>query len=117
MLYLTSDEGELSEMVRRCRVVHRLKNEAGPRVLLVDLDIPLDCEVNNVRKKLSRVILAPRHQGVSLAFMLWGPVYVHVSNPPSGPLDPKVNIPKGSLHSLAWGEVYRTRAGAEASRR
>ena len=109
MLYLTSSESEVLKPVRTCRVLRRLKSEAGIRMLLVELDPPLGDESD--AGKLSRVILAPRHQGVSLAFMLWGPVYVHVAKPPEG-LESMPVVPNSALQSLYWAEVYRTHAGA-----
>jgi hypothetical protein len=63
---------------------------------------PLDPRESGIPERLTRVILAPRHRGVTLRSLTEFPAHVYVATAPLG-LEDEASIPSDALKFRIWG--------------
>lgn len=90
-------------ILHSCRVIQILEEGGGPAKLLVEIDPPAACAPYGREGTLSRMVLAPRHRGVTLAPQIseW-PCHVHMCAPKPGG-----TWTEGPFDSLDWGLLER----------
>ena len=103
--YLVTTELRVPYEPRKCHVIRRLCNEIRDDLALVKIIPPLKKEIYDTAGEISQVILAARHEEMSLfpITQLPLPVYICISR---DPIDIETGfVPSDALIILDWGEV------------
>jgi hypothetical protein len=110
--YLGSLESARFATVRECRVVDMLVFDTGKVALVAKIDPPIIGQGFNRPDDLETVILAARHEGVSLDPVSEFPCFVFIAITTRG-YELKSPIRSADLSIIGWGELYRTYHDAE----
>jgi hypothetical protein len=110
--YLGSLESVRFETVRKCEVLDTLIFDTGKAVAVTRIQPPVIGQDLNRPDDLHTVILAPRHEGVSIDPVSEFPCFVFIAIAREG-YALKSPIQPDDLEIIGWGELYRTYQDAE----
>jgi hypothetical protein len=110
--YLSSLESVRFETVRECRFADMLVFDTGKNAAVACLQPPVIGQDFNCPADLQRVILAPRHEGVSIDPISEFPCFVFIAITHEG-RELQSPIRSDDLEIIGWGELYRTYDDAE----
>ncbi len=108
--YLSSSEGYDLLEPRKCWVVGQLKTTERDDLALLRIQPPITGKKYGLAQDIERIVVAPRHAGVSLFPVSAWPVYVHVARLPTDNLDKALR--PDDLKVIAWAELHQTEADA-----
>jgi hypothetical protein len=111
-LYLSSLESIRFEPVRACRIVDELTFDTGKVAVVARLQPPVVGQDFNRAADIDTVILAARHEGVSVAPVNEFPCFVFIAIPRPGLETLRTPVRSDDLEIIGWGELYRTHADA-----
>ncbi|MTD56092.1 hypothetical protein [Amycolatopsis pithecellobii] len=107
-LYLSSLESQRFESVRECRIVELLTFDTGKEAAYAFVEPPVLGQEFNKASDIRQVIVAPRHEGASIAPVHQSPCFVFIAIP-RGEFDTlRSPIRADDLEIIGWGELYRT---------
>lgn len=112
-LYLSSLESLRFEPVRECRLVEELTFDTGKEAAYALLDPPVLGQDFNKASDIRRVIIAPRHEGASIAPVDRFPCFVFIAVPREGLDVLQSPIRSDDLEIIGWGELYGSYDDAE----
>jgi hypothetical protein len=112
--YLSSLESARFEPVRECRVETLLTFDTGKAAVRARLSLPVVGQDFGRGADIETVILAARHEGVSVDRITEFPCFVFIVIPRSDVGVVESPVRADELEIIGWGELYRT---AEDARR
>ena len=110
--FLASSEGYGLEEPRRCFRLRRIMGRSSDDYLLIQIDPPIPGQRYGFGERdIERVVLATRHEGVSLFPISSWPVSVHVARLLREARDGDT-LPREDLEEIGWAELYETEEAA-----
>ena len=109
--YLSSSEGYDLEEPRRCWIVRKFRTTQRSDLLLVELQPPIIGQKYGLGgRDIAQVVVASRHQGVSLIPISEWPAYVHVARIVGDSIEEPLQ--DEDLQVIAWAELHQTEEAA-----
>ncbi len=105
--YLVSSEWRVLKEPRECWILNRFKYGDRDDLFLVKISPPIIYEDKQEgRVELEQIIIASRHEGITVAAIKEWPVYVHLARFKKN-LTPDTNLLiESDIENVAWGEIY-----------
>jgi hypothetical protein len=110
-VYLSSLESYRFEPVRECRLLDTLTFDTGKVAVRASLQPPVIGQDFD-RDDIDTVVLAARHEGVSVAPIDEFPCFAFIAIPRTAGLTISSPVRSDDLQIIGWGELYRTREDA-----
>lgn len=111
--FLSSLESARFEEVRECFFVKQMTFSTGKECALVRVDPPVNGQAWGLATDLEYFVLANRHEGEHLFPISTFPCFVHIARSFVTDLGSVEILDSADVETVAWGEIYRTRADAE----
>lgn len=116
--YIVSTDDTTIEEPRACFALRRIAYGSRDDYLVVKIDPPLiGQEYGLGGKDIDVLVVAAKHQGVTLFPIKEWPVYVYVFRPLIDPSLLRGHIPPKSLQMISWSELHPTMERAIESMR
>ncbi|BCW92246.1 MAG: hypothetical protein ACOYU7_06185 [Bacillota bacterium] len=111
--YLASKESYALSQPRRCFPIRRVATDKRSDLLLVRIDPPLIGQAFGLgAKDIEYLVLAPRHESVSLFPVSEWPAHVHVARILRDAPETRGYLEPSELEEIGWGEIYPDQASA-----
>ena len=111
--YLASTESSALGEPRKAWRVKRLRGDDRDDYLLIRIDPPIIGQPFGLgAKDINMVIVAPRHEGVSLFPIVEWPVFVYVARPLIDDIERRGLIHGDDTTVIYWAELYKTEEDA-----
>lgn len=111
--YLSSLDSERFEPVRECTIERSLAFDSGKPAVQARLSPAVDGQDFDRASDIEQVILAARHEGVSIDPVSEFPCFVFITILRSGYDRLETPLRNDDLEIIGWGELYRTQEEAE----
>lgn len=113
--FLASSDGYRLEEPRSCRRIKRVSSDSRNDLLLVKIEPPLIGQPYGLGgRDIDMLLVATRHKGDSLFPIKKWPVFVHVARLLIANPEEREQIHDNEFESIAWAELYATKAAARA---
>jgi len=106
--------------VWKCCKVRLVESLCGRGLMQVRIDPPIPVgKAKGYDQAIEKVLLAPRHMGVTLHRIEEWPVFVHLCVPllPGQEYSWTIKTAEGKYYSIVWAELYQSEAEARKSLR
>jgi hypothetical protein len=113
ILYLSSLDSVRFEPVRECRFQRSLTFDSGKTAVIAQISPAVIGQDFNRAVDIEYVILASRHEGVSLNPVSEFPCFVFIALPRADYKMLESPVRSDDLEIIGWGELYRTGEDAE----